>query len=173
MNKKFLTSFFTAIILQDMKIKIIVVGKTREKYLQIGEKDFSGRLSNYCQFERIVVKEEKIQASKNEVTIKEQEGKRILDKVANTALMVALDQRGEQLSSEKLAGFIQNEMNKGTKEIDFVIGGALGLGENVMAKASKKMSLSEMTFTHEMVRLILLEQLYRAFAILAGSKYHK
>ncbi len=156
-----------------MKIKLIVVGKTKEKYLKMGEKDFAGRLAKYCRFEEVVVREEKILASKNEETIKGQEGERILQKLTRPGLVVALDQTGEQFSSEDLAAFIQSEMNKGTREIDFIIGGALGLGRNVIAKTSKKLSLSKMTFTHEIARVILLEQLYRAFTILAGTKYHK
>lgn len=156
-----------------MKIKLFVVGKTKEKYLHMGETDFAGRLANYCQFEQVVVREEKILASKNEETIKIMEGERILQKLSSAGLVVALDQTGEQYSSEELATFIQDEINKGTREIDFIIGGALGLGRNVIEKASKKLSLSKMTFTHEMARMILLEQLYRAFSILAGTKYHK
>jgi 23S rRNA (pseudouridine1915-N3)-methyltransferase len=102
-----------------------------------------------------------------------QEGERILQKLGPTDLVVVLDQRGEQVSSERLAGFIDQERNRGTKQIDFIIGGALGLGENVLARADKIQSLSAMTFTHEMARLIVLEQLYRAHSILAGTKYHK
>ncbi|MFZ5515656.1 MAG: 23S rRNA (pseudouridine(1915)-N(3))-methyltransferase RlmH [Candidatus Zhuqueibacterota bacterium] len=156
-----------------MRLKLIVVGKTKEKYIHLGEMDFAARLNNYCEFEQVIVRDERITASRREGAIKMQEGERILQKLGPSDLVVVLDQRGEQVSSERLAGFIDQERNRGTKQIDFIIGGALGLGENVLARADKILSLSAMTFTHEMARLIVLEQLYRAHSILAGTKYHK
>jgi len=156
-----------------MRLKLIVVGKTKENYIHMGEMDFAARLKNYCEFEQVIVRDERITASRNEGEIKMQEGERILQKLGPSSLVVALDQRGEQLSSERLAGFIDQARQRGAKQIDFIIGGALGLGENVLSRADKMLSLSAMTFTHEMARLILLEQLYRAHSILAGAKYHK
>ncbi len=156
-----------------MKIKIIVVGKTKEKFLQQGELEFHRRLARYCQLELVVAKEEKIASNKGEQIIKLKEAERIVSLVSKGAFAIALDQRGDQMTSAELAAFLQQKMNSGCTEMTFIIGGALGLGENILETANRVLSLSTMTFTHEMSRLILLEQLYRAFTILKGTKYHK
>jgi 23S rRNA (pseudouridine1915-N3)-methyltransferase len=156
-----------------MKIKIIVVGKTKEKFLQLGEQEFQRRLRHYCQVERIIVKEEKIVLNKTEQIIKSKEAERIQAQLTKRSFIIALDREGDQVSSEELAKFIQQKMNEGYGEVIFIIGGTLGLGESVLNSAAKVLSLSKMTFTHEMSRLILLEQLYRAFTILKGTQYHK
>jgi len=156
-----------------MKIKIIVVGKTKEKFLQLGEEEFQRRLASYGRLESVVVKEEKAVSNKGEQTVRLKEGERILSQLSKGAFVVALDRRGEQLSSEQLAEFLQQKMNEGCGELVFIIGGTWGLGENVLKTAHRVLSLSKMTFTHEMSRLILLEQLYRAVTILKGMKYHK
>ncbi len=156
-----------------MKIKIIVVGKTKEKFLQLGELEFQKRLSRYCQLESVVVKEEKIISNKGEHSIKLREAERILSHVSKAAFVVALDRCGDQMTSTELAAFLQQKMNAGCGELTFIIGSALGLGEKILKTADRILSLSTMTFTHEMSRLILLEQLYRAFTILKGTKYHK
>jgi 23S rRNA (pseudouridine1915-N3)-methyltransferase len=156
-----------------MKIKIIVVGKTREKFLQQGEQEFQRRLKHYCQLEQVIVKEEKIISNKTEQIIKSKEAERILAQLTKGSFIIALDRESDQFSSEELAKFLQQKMNEGYGEVIFIIGGTLGLGEPVLNSAAKTLSLSKMTFTHEMSRLILLEQLYRAFTILKGTKYHK
>jgi len=156
-----------------MKIKIIVVGKTKEKFLQSGEEEFQQKLARYCQLEWVVVKEEKIISDKAEPIIKPKEAERILNKTSKGSLVIALDRTGDQMSSKELAEFLQQKMNEGYGETTFIIGGTLGLGKNVLKSAATVLSLSKMTFTHEMSRLILLEQLYRAFTILKGKKYHK
>lgn len=156
-----------------MKIRIIVVGKTKEKFLQIGEQEFQQRLSRYCQVEWITIKEEPIVTGKSDEQIRAKEAERILHKIAAKNWTVALDRASEQMDSEELAEFLQKKMNEGTSHIDFIIGGALGLAPVILKSANQVLSLSQMTFTHEMSRLILLEQLYRAFTILRGEKYHK
>lgn len=156
-----------------MKIKLIVVGKTKEPFLQQGEKEFQQRLSRFCQLEWIVVKEEKITSNKSDYDIIYKEAKRILNKVSKATYILALDRTGEQMSSEQLAKFLQQKMNEAFEEITFIIGGALGLAEDILKSATKILSLSKMTFTHEMSRLIFLEQLYRAFTIIKGISYHK
>lgn len=156
-----------------MKIKIIVVGKTKETFLQQGENEFQQRLARYCQLEWIIVKEEKIISKKTVKYIKQKEAERILDKASNAIYLIALERTGEQMSSEDMADFLQQKMNEGIGEITFIIGGALGLEEMVLKVVNKVLSLSRMTFTHEMTRVILLEQLYRAFTILKNEKYHK
>lgn len=156
-----------------MKIKIIVVGKTKEQFLQQGEQEFQRRLKPYCQLEQVIVKEEKIVSNKIGQIIKSKEAKRILAQLTRGSLSIALDREGDQFSSAELAEFLQQKMDDGYGEVIFIIGGTLGLGEPVLNSAAKVLSLSKMTFTHEMSRLILLEQLYRAFTILKGTKYHK
>jgi 23S rRNA (pseudouridine1915-N3)-methyltransferase len=156
-----------------MKIKIIVVGKTKEQFLQQGEQEFQWRLTRYCQLEQVIVKKEKIVSNSTEQITKLKEAERILAQVTRGSFIIALDREGDQLSSEELAEFLQQKMNEGYGEVIFIIGGTLGLGETVLKSAAKVLSLSKMTFTHEMSRLILLEQLYRAFTLLKGTKYHK
>jgi 23S rRNA (pseudouridine1915-N3)-methyltransferase len=156
-----------------MKIKIIVVGKTKEKFLQQGEQEFQRRLKHYCQLEQVIIKEEKIVSNRTEQIIKLKEAERILAQTTRGSYIIALDREGDQVSSEELAEFLQQKMNDGYGEAIFIIGGTLGLGETVLNSSAKVLSLSKMTFTHEMSRLILLEQLYRAFTILKGTKYHK
>lgn len=156
-----------------MKINIILVGKTKEKFLQMGEQKFQQRLARYCKLQLIPVKEEKIVASKSDQHIKSIEGERILTKLSSKNWIVALDSSGEQMTSENLAEFLQKKMNDGYSDLEFVIGGALGLSPVILKSANQVLSLSQMTFTHELSRLILLEQLYRAFTILKGEKYHK
>lgn len=156
-----------------MKIKIIVPGKTKEKFLQQGEKDFQKRLTRFCHLDWIIIKEHKISADKTVQIIKLKEAEKILNQVPKGAFVIVLDQTGDQMSSEQLAEYLQHTMNEGVGELTFIIGGVLGLDESILKSANKILSLSKMTFTHEMSRLILLEQLYRAFTILKGEKYHK
>lgn len=156
-----------------MHIRLMVVGKTREKFLQQGEQFFQDRLAPFCQVEWIIIKEEKGAGSKSDDVIRQKEGARLLEQWPRRGCIVVLDPAGAQMSSEEFARFIQGKMNSGQSEITFVIGGALGLDEKVRLAATQQLSLSRMTFTHEMARLILLEQLYRSFTILKGSKYHK
>lgn len=156
-----------------MKIKIIIVGKTKEKFLQQGEKEFKKRLMRYCHLDWTIIKEEKITANKTGQIIKLKEAEKISSQVSRGAFVIALDETGDQMSSEHFAEFLQHKMNDGVSEFTFIIGGALGLDDSILNKATKILSLSRMTYTHEMSRLILLEQLYRAFTILKGEKYHK
>lgn len=156
-----------------MKIKIVLVGKTKAKFLQQGEREFQRRLRPFCQLDWIIIKEDKIVSNKAIEDIKRVEAERILTKLSKSSFAIALDRTGEQMSSEEFAEFIQKKLTEGRREITFIIGGALGLGQPVLRAAAKILSLSQMTYTHEMSRLILLEQIYRAFTILRGSKYHK
>ncbi|MDZ7332675.1 MAG: 23S rRNA (pseudouridine(1915)-N(3))-methyltransferase RlmH [candidate division KSB1 bacterium] len=156
-----------------MKIKIIVVGKTKESFLHEGEQQMLNRLTHYCPVELVVVKAEKLTENINEQVAKCKEAERILDQVRPCDQIIALDERGTQLSSIEFAGFIEKKMNESAAALCFVIGGALGLADTVLKSAKYVLSLSKMTFTHEMIRLIFLEQLYRAFTIIRGTKYHK
>lgn len=156
-----------------MKIRIIIVGKTKEKFLKQGEDEFLKRLAHYCQLEWTIIKEEKIIANKTSQIVMLKEAEKIVKQISKGAYIVALDRAGEQMSSEQLAELLQHKMNQGVAEITFIIGGALGLDQSILKAAAKILSLSKMTFTHELSRLVLLEQLYRAFTILKGTKYHK
>ena len=154
-----------------MNIDCIFLGQTDEGYLKKGINDFQKRLERYCQVRIKVVKERKGKLA-DQVRI-ETEGRDLLELIEPKSLVVALDLTGRQLDSEALAGLFQQWQEQNRRTISFVIGGALGLSRQVVAAADLVLSLSKMTFTHEMARLILMEQVYRAFTILAGSKYHK
>ena len=159
-----------------MKITLITVGKIKEKYFTDAIAEYMKRLSRYCKPEIIQVADEKTPenaALAVEKQVKDTEGERILRHVAEDAFVVALEIRGEMLSSEELADFIERKQVSGTSHIQFVIGGSLGLSEAVLRRADYRLSFSRMTFPHQLMRVILLEQLYRAHKINANERYHK
>ena len=156
-----------------MKIKIYVVGKTKASYLQAAEKDFAGRIKKYCTFEIVTIKEEKISSHKSEAVIIDTEARRIIEKLEPGYLTVVLSIDGKQYSSEKFTDLIQKKMCQGFDKFAFIIGGPLGLPQDFLGASVHRLSLSKMTFTHEMCRLILFEQIYRAFSIMRNEKYHK
>ena len=155
-----------------MKIKLIVVGKTNEKYLLDGEKEYQKRLSHYIKFEEIIIPDVKQSGKWSKSEIKKKEGQMILGKLENSDHVILLDDKGKSYSSIELANLLQQKMNSGLKSLVFVIGGAYGFSDEVCQRAGSKLSLSKMTFSHQMVRLIFKEQLYRGFSILRGEKYH-
>lgn len=154
-----------------MKVKLILVGKTSERYIEEGFKDFQNRLKHYCDFELTVIKDLPGRAKMGVDELKRREGKLILDQIQEGTTFL-LDENGKQLGSVEFAKLIQNETDLNTKTINFVIGGAYGFSEEVYAKKFRKLSWSKMTFTHQMIRLLFVEQLYRAFTINKGEKYH-
>ncbi|MFW8600243.1 23S rRNA (pseudouridine(1915)-N(3))-methyltransferase RlmH [Desulfobacterota bacterium M19] len=154
-----------------MKIELLVVGKTKQDYLAAGIDDYLQRLRPYCPLSVKVVKEKRGRLPDN-ARLRE-EGEKLISLVPRGALLVVLDPGGRRLSSEELAFDVGRWRDTGRQLIVFVVGGPLGLSAEVKRRADVVVSLSRMTFTHEMVRLLFLEQLYRAFTILAGSKYHK
>lgn len=153
-----------------MKHQILLLGKIKDSYIEEGVLEFSKRLKHYANFE---LKYLKTKGRKGSQLSTEAEGKILLENVPQGALIVALDIKGKMLSSEQLAQQIMNWENTNTKNICYLIGGPLGLSSEVLDKAHLKLSFSKMTFTHDMVRLLLIEQLYRAYTIKAGEKYHK
>ncbi len=158
-----------------MKIKIISVGKIKEKYLIEGIKEYSKRLSRYCNLELIEVSDEKAPetlSDKDKDKVKQIEGERILSKI-NDEYIITLEIDGKALSSEELANVITNITMYNSSNICFVVGGSLGLSEEVSNKANLKLSFSAMTFPHQLMKLILLEQIYRAFRINNNEPYHK
>ena len=155
-----------------MKIKLIVVGKTKSRYLNQGEEEYEKRLKHYCNFEEIIINDVKnsIKLSKNELKIKE--GELILKKIGSIDIVILLDNMGKINSSNEFSNFLKENMLNSTKNLVFIIGGAYGFSLDLYNRANNKLSLSKMTFTHEMVRLIFKEQLYRAFTIIKGESYH-
>ena len=159
-----------------MRISIVCVGKIKEKYLKLGIDEVSKRLSKYCKLEVIELDDEKAPenlSDKEMLMTKEKEGKKILSKIKENAHVIALAIDGKNLSSEELAETIDNLGVRGTSHIVFVIGGSLGLSDEVLKRANYKLSFSKMTFPHQLMRLILLEQVYRAFRINNNEPYHK
>ncbi len=155
-----------------MAIKLIVVGRTVQQYLQTGESEYTERLSHYCKFEMVTIPELKNAKNLSEAQIKESEGALILKQFQTADHVVLLDEKGKLRSSEDFAQWLQNISNRGVKNLCFVVGGAYGFSDAVYSRANEKISLSPMTFSHQMVRTIFLEQLYRAHTILAGQPYH-
>lgn len=159
-----------------MKISIICVGKIKEKYLKEGIGEYSKRLSRYCGLQIIEVDDEQAPESLStaqETQVKRKESERIMAKLKEGAFLIVLDVKGEKASSEGFASTLQQCFNRGRSNITFVIGGSLGLDAELVSKADMRLSLSDMTFPHQLTRLILLEQLYRAFKIINGETYHK
>ena len=159
-----------------MRINIVCVGKIKEKYLKLGIDEFKKRLSKYCKLEIIELEDEKAPenlSDKERLIIKEKEGKKILSKIKDNSYVIALAIDGKNLSSEELAQTINKLGVRGVSNITFVIGGSLGLSDEVLSRADYKLSFSKMTFPHQLMRLILLEQVYRAYRINNGEPYHK
>ena len=155
-----------------MKIKFIVIGKTKSAFLISGEKEFAKRLKHYCKFEEIIISEVKNGGKLTVEELKNEEGKLILNKLSPSEVIVLLDNNGECCSSKGFSKFINQKMLTSAKSISFIVGGAFGFSEGVYNRADHQLSLSKMTFSHQMVRLIFKEQLYRAFTIMRGEKYH-
>ena len=155
-----------------MKIQFISIGRQDEAYVAAGVKEFTGRIQKYFKAEWTIVPPPKNSASMNEPELKRKEGEIILGMIGNDDYLVALDERGKEMSSVTLANFIQARANESTKRLVFLIGGAFGIDKAVLDRADFKWSLSSLTFPHQLVRLILAEQVYRACSILRNEKYH-
>lgn len=155
-----------------MKIGLISVGKLSQAFVRDGAAEYAGRLKRYIAFASTELKEAKAGAKADPAAIRQQEGERILARVPAGAYLVALDEGGRSYRSEQLAELLGRHMLQGTGELLFVIGGAYGLSQAVKERADLLLSLSAMTLTHQMARLLLLEQLYRGFTILRNEPYH-
>jgi 23S rRNA (pseudouridine1915-N3)-methyltransferase len=156
-----------------MKITLIQVGKTIQPYLQEGINEYTNRLKHYCSFEMITLSAAK---SQNSTTVFEQVKKNdsqlILSKIKPTDFVILLDEAGAQYNSLSLAAYINQHQLKSTKNLVFIIGGAFGFSQELYQRSNHKISLSKLTFSHQMVRLFFVEQLYRAFTIIKGESYH-
>jgi len=155
-----------------MNIKLLAIGKTDNKSLQTLIDDYTKRLSFYIKFDLEIIQDIKNVKNLSESQQKEKEGELILAKLTPTDQLILLDENGSTFSSMKFADYLQKKMNSGVKTLVFVIGGPYGFSEEVYKKAQGKVSLSEMTFSHQMVRLFFIEQLYRGFTILRNEPYH-
>jgi len=155
-----------------MQIKLIAIGKTDDKQLLQLIEQYQKRLKHYIKFDLDIIPDIKNVKNLSESQQKEKEGELILKKVSSTDIMVLLDENGKQFSSVEYANYLQKKMNSGIKKLVFVIGGPYGFSNNVYQKAQGKISLSKMTFSHQMIRLFIVEQIYRGFTILKNEPYH-
>jgi 23S rRNA (pseudouridine1915-N3)-methyltransferase len=155
-----------------MNIRLLAIGKTDNKSLQTLIDDYTKRLSFYVKFDLEVIPDIKNVKNLSEAQQKEKEGELILSKLSATDQLILLDENGTTFSSVGFSDYLQKKMNAGIKTLVFLIGGPYGFSEEVYKKAQGKVSLSEMTFSHQMVRLFVIEQIYRGFTILRNEPYH-
>lgn len=159
-----------------MRITVISVGKIKEKFYTGAIEEYSKRLSKYCTLSLVEVADEKAPETLSEkemVQIKDREGERILDKIKDAQYVITLEIRGKQLTSEELSEKLSALGLEGNSDVVFVIGGSLGLSDAVMRRSNFALSFSRMTFPHQLMKVVLLEQVYRGFRILRGEPYHK
>jgi len=155
-----------------MKITLIVIGKTDKKYILEGVSEYEKRLAHYCKFELKVIPDIKNSKSMSESVQMQKEGEQILASIRTTTELLLLDERGSEHSSIEFAKLIERKGVAGKSEITFVVGGPYGFSPEVKARANGLVSLSKLTFSHQIVRLIFMEQLYRAMTIIKGEPYH-
>lgn len=155
-----------------MKISLITIGKTDQEYLKKGISEYIKRLKHYTRFEIKEVPALKKTGNMPPEIVKQKEADLLLKHLDKTDCLVLLDEKGKEFSSVAFSGFIQKQLNAGTRELAFVVGGAWGFHETLIGRSQHTVSLSKMTFSHQMVRLFFVEQLYRAFTILKGEGYH-
>lgn len=159
-----------------MKIAIVCVGKIKEKFYRDAIDEYAKRLSKYCKLEIIEVADEKTPDKASETVenqIKEKEADRILEKIKEDTFVYTLEIKGKRYTSEAFAKELENKGTYGTSNIAFVIGGSLGLHEKVLKRSNGSISFSDMTFPHQLMRVILIEQIYRAYRIMNNEPYHK
>ena len=155
-----------------MKFQFWSVGKNNEPYIKEGVEEFTRRISRYFQVEWSIIPLPKNAGTMSELNLKKKEGETILNWLGKDDYLIALEERGKQISSEGLAIFIQSRANVSTKHLIFLIGGAYGIDDAVLKRADYTWSLSQLVFPHQLVRLILAEQVYRACTIMKNEKYH-
>ena len=155
-----------------MKIKLLAIGKTDDKNLQQLISNYENRLKHYVKFELQILPDIKNVKNLSEAQQKEKEGELILKQLQPTDQLVVLDEKGKDFRSKEFASYLQKKMNSGIKQLVFVIGGPYGFSDAVYKKSQGKVSFSKMTFSHQMIRLFVVEQLYRGFTILKNEPYH-
>lgn len=155
-----------------MKIKLLAIGKTDDKNLQILIQTYEKRLKHYIKFELEIIPDIKNNKNLSKTQIREKEGDLILKKIKPDDILILLDEKGHEFRSIEFSRFLQKKMNSGIKQMVLVIGGPFGFSDQIYKKATGKISLSKMTFSHQMIRLFVVEQIYRAFTILKNEPYH-
>ena len=155
-----------------MNIKLIVVGKNEQKYLKEALDIYIKRLTHYINFELVVLPDVKNAKNMSVTELKDKEAELILKHSAKADKVVLLDEKGKEFSSVEFSKYIEKQMNASLKTLAFVVGGAFGFSDKVYSQAGEKLSISKMTFSHQMIRLLFVEQLYRAFTIIKGEPYH-
>lgn len=168
-TQQFLSAFFD---IYPMQIKLIAIGKTDHPAIQKLLEEYSTRLGYYIRFDLEIIPDLKNTKALSELLQKEKEGELILKKTQPSDELILLDERGKTFSSIEFSDFLQKKMNSGLKQFVLVIGGPYGFSDAVYSRANGKISLSKMTFSHQMIRPFLIEQLYRAFTILRNEPYH-
>lgn len=159
-----------------MRVTILTVGKIKESYLRDAIKEYAKRLGKYCKLEILEVTDEKTPDSPSTTAaelVRKKEGERLLKSLPKDAYIITLEISGKQLTSEEFSQKIENLAVQGVSHLLFVIGGSLGLGQNILQKSDFAMSFSKMTYPHQLMRVILLEQIYRGYRIANGEPYHK
>lgn len=155
-----------------MKIQVICIGKSGKEFLVDGEREYIQRLGHYVPVEKIEIPDLKKAKSLSEEQVKDAEGKLLLSKTESNDTVILLDENGKSFKSREFAKYLEAKFNMGGKKIIFLIGGAYGFSSEVYERANGKISISKMTFSHQMIRMIFFEQLYRAMTILRGEPYH-
>ena len=155
-----------------MNIVLLTIGKTADKYLIAGLKNYKSRLKHYMPFELIEIPNIKKRHNLSKVEIKKKEEKMFLQYIKSTDYVILLDENGKEFSSIQFSKKLQSWLNNGKKRLLFIVGGSYGFSDDIDIKFSEKISLSRMTFSHQMVRLFFTEQLYRAFSIIKNESYH-
>lgn len=155
-----------------MKVKLLLVGKTVESYLRKGIEDYSSRLKHYVPFEIVEMADLKQTSALSRDQVKQREGEMILRQIKDQDMVILLDEHGKRYTSTLWARHLEQTMAHSSRDLVFVAGGCYGFSEQVYARSQEMVSLSDMTFSHQLVRLIFVEQLYRAFTIIKGEPYH-
>jgi 23S rRNA (pseudouridine1915-N3)-methyltransferase len=153
-----------------MKIALLSIGKTNEKYLEEGIKIYLKRLAHYATFEFVELKD--VKQTADPTMLKNSEAKQFLNQIKKEDFVILLDENGKELTSIGFSKYIEQLQNQSIKRVVFIIGGAFGFGNELIERSDFKISLSNLTFSHQMIRLFFVEQLYRAFTIIRGEKYH-
>ena len=155
-----------------MNIKLLVVGKTVKGFVSEAIEEYNKRLKHYINFSIEIIQDVKNASSLSPSQLKEKESELILKHISEEDFVILLDEKGKEYSSKEFATFIQQKMNQSTKSLVFIVGGAFGFDEKIKQKYTNKISISRMTFSHQMIRILFVEQLYRAFTILKNEPYH-
>lgn len=155
-----------------MKVTFIYIGKTNQNFVKEGFEMYKKRIVHYTNFEEVCIEDVKNPKNIKADKLKQLEGEKILKKLNNTDFVVLLDEKGKAFNSNTFANWIENKMIQSTKNLVFIVGGAFGFSPEVYQRANSKIKLSDMTFSHQIIRAIFAEQLYRAFTIIKGEKYH-